>query len=85
MDRVTIGALVEDLIPFTEKGNKVTEVEIVPRSLVEAVINYCNVVVEYAEQSAGIVNDRDQGMVDMAKSVARYAKHLLKEFEEGES
>lgn len=85
MDRVTIGALVEDLIPFTEKGNKVAEVEIVPRALVENIIDYCEGIVEYAEQSAGIVTDRDQGTVDMARSVVQYAKRRLKKFEEGES
>ena len=39
--RVTIGELVEDFIPHTEKGNKITQVEIVPRKIVEDIIEYC--------------------------------------------
>ena len=34
MSRVTIGEITEDLLPFTEKGNKVITVEIVPRKQV---------------------------------------------------
>ena len=50
--RVTIGQLTEDLIPFTEEGNKVTDIEIVPRKLVEMIIDYAesetNGVADYA-------------------------------------
>ena len=41
MSQVTIGELVEDLIPHTEKGNKVMPVEIVPRKIVEDIIQFC--------------------------------------------
>lgn len=50
--RVTIGQLTEDLIPFTEEGNKVADIEIVPRKLVEMIIDYAesetNGVADYA-------------------------------------
>lgn len=41
MSQVTIGELVEDLIPHTEKGNKVMPVAIVPRKIVEDIIQFC--------------------------------------------
>lgn len=41
MNQVTIGELVEDLIPHTEKGNKVVPVTIVPRKIVEDIIQFC--------------------------------------------
>lgn len=41
MSRVTIGDITEDLLPFTEKGNKVIMVEIVPRKIVEDIIQFC--------------------------------------------
>lgn len=41
MSQVTIGELVEDLIPHTEKGNKVMPVAIVPRKIVEDIIAEC--------------------------------------------
>ena len=51
--RVTIGQLTEDLIPFTEEGNKVTDIEIVPRKMVEMIIDYAesetNGVADYAK------------------------------------
>ena len=50
--RVTIGQLTEDLIPFTEEGNKVADIEIVPRKMVEMIIDYAesetNGVADYA-------------------------------------
>ena len=51
--RVTIGQLTEDLIPFTEKGEKAMDIEIVPRKMVELIIDYAKTethgVAEFAE------------------------------------
>lgn len=38
--RVTIGQLTEDFIPHTEQGNKALNIEIVPRKMVEMIIDY---------------------------------------------
>lgn len=38
---VTIGQLTEDLVPYTEKGNKVAEIEIAPRKIIEDIIQFC--------------------------------------------
>ena len=50
--RVTIGQLTEDLIPFTEKGEKALNIEVVPRKMVEMIIDYAesetNGVADYA-------------------------------------
>ena len=51
--RVTIGQLTEDYLPHTEKGNKAAEIEVVPRKLVEMIIDYAesetNGVADYAK------------------------------------
>ena len=41
MSQVTIGELVEDLIPHTEKGNKIIPVAIVPRKIIEDICDMC--------------------------------------------
>ena len=50
--RVTIGQLTEDFIPHTEQGNKALNIEIVPRKMVEMIIDYAesetNGVADYA-------------------------------------
>lgn len=38
--RVTIGQLTEDFIPHTEQGNEALNIEIVPRKMVEMIIDY---------------------------------------------
>lgn len=38
--RVTIAQLAEDWIPFTEKGNMAENIEVVPRKMVEMIIDY---------------------------------------------
>ena len=48
--KVTIGALTEDLVPFTEKGNLVADVAIVPRQIVEDIIRYCEEAMMIEEQ-----------------------------------
>lgn len=51
--RVTIGQLTEDFIPHTEQGNKALNIEIVPRKMVELIIDYAKTethgVAEFAE------------------------------------
>jgi hypothetical protein len=47
--RVTIGELVEEFIPHTEKENKITQVEIVPRKIVEDIIEFCREGASYAQ------------------------------------
>ena len=39
--RVTIGQLTEDLTPFTKQGDEAMNIEIVPRKIVEDIIEYC--------------------------------------------
>ena len=50
--RVTIGQLTEDFIPHTEQGNKALNIEVVPRKMVEMIIDYAesetNGVADYA-------------------------------------
>lgn len=51
--RVTIGQLTEDFVPHTEQGNKALNIEIVPRKMVELIIDYAKTethgVAEFAE------------------------------------
>jgi hypothetical protein len=80
--RVTIGELVEDFIPHTENGNKITQVEIVPRKIVEQIIYYC-------ESNADLTSSYnhihyDNGWHDAMDRVKERAEFLLSEFEKGE-
>ena len=63
--RVTIGQLTEDLIPFTEEGNKVADIEIVPRKMVEMIIDYARSethgVAEFAEI---LLKNFEEGVTD---------------------
>lgn len=51
--RVTIGQLTEDFVPHTEQGNEALNIEIVPRKMVELIIDYAKTethgVAEFAE------------------------------------
>lgn len=51
--RVTIGQLTEDFVPHTEQGNEALNIEIVPRKMVEMIIDYAKSetrgVAEFAE------------------------------------
>ncbi len=81
MNGVTIGELVEDFLPHTEKGNKITQVEIVPRKIVEQIIYYC-------ESNADLTSSHntvyyDNGWKDALNRVKERAEFLLKEFENG--
>jgi hypothetical protein len=79
MSKVTIGELTKDLIPFTEKGDKIITVEIVPRKIVENIITYC-------DECNGKI-DAESSLIDAGKKFAydnmkRYAKEQLRKFEE---
>ena len=81
MNGVTIGELVEDFLPHTEKGNKITQVEIVPRKIVEQIIYYC-------ESNANLTSSYnpmyyDNGWKDALNRVKGRAEFLLSEFENG--
>lgn len=81
MNGVTIGELVEDFLPHTEKGNKITQVEIVPRKIVEQIIYYC-------ESNADLTSSYNtvyynNGWSDALKRVKERAVFLLNTFENG--
>lgn len=81
MGRVTIGDITEDLLPFTEKGNKVIMVEIVPRKIVEEIIHFCE---ENSKlESTNETMMYDNGWRDSLQRVKERAEYLLNEFEEG--
>lgn len=81
MSRVTIGDITEDLLPFTEKGNKVITIEIVPRKIVEDIIHYCeaNRNIHSSLNTAHYENGWSDGLA----RVKERAEYLLNEFEEG--
>ena len=87
MSRVTIGEITEDLLPFTEKGNKVITVEIVPRKIVEDIIAKCreweNDNREYGDKAGEISKFVYYAKADCYKGVVEEAIELLKQFEEG--
>lgn len=77
-ERVTIGDIAEDLLPFTEKGNKVITVEIVPRKIIEDIIAYCNKQREKrADQAPTTV-----GIVFAYDDVKAFAETQLRKFED---
>lgn len=75
MAQVTIGELTEDLLPFTEKGNKVITIPIVPRKIVEDIISLCEE--EYLDTFL-TTTAREE-----ARKIGELAKIKLFEFEEG--
>lgn len=79
MSRVTIGQLTEDLVPYTEKGNKVANIEIVPRKIVEQIIYYCESNADLASSYNTI--HYNNGWSDALKRVKERAEYLLSEFE----
>ena len=82
MSQVTIGELVEDLIPHTEKGNKVMPVEIVPRGMIEAIINKCEEDKKSCCDVAGTKEAEEDAIVfSYASEIIDFAKDMLKEFE----
>lgn len=84
MSRVTIGDIKEDLLPFTEKGDKIITVEIVPRKIVEDIIAKCR---EWENDNREYANKANAYLyyakAECYKGVAEEAIELLKQFEEG--
>lgn len=86
-NRVTIGDITEDLLPFTEKGNKVITIEIVPRKIVEDIIAKCR---EWEINNREFSNKAERASkylyyakAECYKGIAEEAIELLKQFEEG--
>ena len=71
MGRVTIGELTEDYLPFTKEGNEATTIEVVPRKMVEMIIEKCR------QDVVGHTHSSDE-----AAKIKQYAEMLLREFEE---
>ena len=82
MSRVTIGDITEDLLPFTEKGNKVIPVEIVPRKIVEKIIEWCDSDITFFGESTDSMFE--EGRLFEAKKIKGLAEYLLEVFEEGD-
>lgn len=87
--RVTIGQLVEDTIPFTNKGDKAMQIEVVPRKLVEDIIEICLGLGE-VNYDKGVANEKNHrrlsGYMCYSRSrayenVAQIAHELLEKFE----
>lgn len=79
MSKVTVGELTQDLIPFTEKGDKIINVEIVPRKIVENIIVYCKMRSDKAFDDSSLI---DIGKRYAFDDVIAYAENQLKMFEE---
>ena len=88
MGRVTIGDITEDLLPFTEKGNKVIMVEIVPRKIVEDIIDLCSALFNQScdqrdkEKNVSFINYL-YGQANAFEYIQTFAEGKLREFEEG--
>lgn len=92
MSQVTIGELVEDMIPHTEKGNKVMPVEIVPRKIVEDIIRLCEndisifekLIEKHLKQNNLTERERQRLLAkrEQAYHIMHYAQGKLLEFEE---
>ena len=87
-NRVTIGDITEDLLPFTEKGNKVITIEIVPRKIVEDIIDLCSALYDQScdqgdkETNVSFRNYLN-GQAEAFEFIQLFAKGKLREFEEG--
>lgn len=85
--RVTIGQLVEDTIPFTNKGDEAMQIEIVPRKLVEDIIEYCLAKGERCYDVALHLDDHPNeqsrwfARSRTAEAIAQEAHELLEKFE----
>lgn len=79
MGQVTIGELTEDLVPYTEKGNKIVNVAIVPRKIVEQIIYYCESNADLASSYNTV--HYNNGWSDALNRVKERAEYLLSEFE----
>ena len=87
--RVTIGQLTEDLTPFTQQGDEAMNIEIVPRKIVEDIIEICLDLGE-VNYDKGVANEKNHrrlsGYMCYSRSrayenVAQIAHELLEKFE----
>ena len=88
MSGVTIGELVEDFMTHTETGNKITQVEIVPRAIVEEIIKLCKegeneAKDEFAKAIKEITRTRAGEKCRVFKRIREYAEEALEKFEKG--
>lgn len=84
MGQVTIGELTEDLVPYTEKGNKIVNVSIVPRKIVEDIIAECDKArAKYLESDN--ISEFMVGEASFAGVILCKAYDLLSEFEKEEA
>lgn len=86
--RVTIGQLTEDLTPFTKQGDEAMNIEIVPRKIVEDIIEFCLKLGEenYDEGNSLAEHDLEEANKRYLKSrtyefIAQFAHELLEKFE----
>ena len=83
MSRVTIGDLIDVVIPFEAKSDKIIPIEIVPRKIVEEIINKCEEDKQSCCDVAGTKEAEEDAIIfGYASEVIDFAKALLKEFEE---
>lgn len=77
MSRVTIGDLVHDYnhLCLTVEKAKVRDIEVIPRKVVEDIIDYAKQVHDAAPES--------EGKQMAAEDIIGYAESCLKDFEEG--
>lgn len=78
MSRVTIGELTEDYLPFTKEGNEATTIEVVPRKMVEMIIEKCKLDHVQFEDDKGFTA---AGVRAEAEQIKKYAEGLLRDFE----
>ena len=86
--RVTIGQLTEDLTPFTKQGDEAMNIEIVPRKIVEDIIELCLDLGEknYDDGNSLADHDLEEANKRYLKSrtyefIAQFAHELLEKFE----
>lgn len=83
MSRVTFGDLYNDYLDVnTSVGDckKVQKIEIVPRKIVEMIIDKCNDEIDYCKQFEG--NEYYDGKADGVGFIKNITKMLLKEFDD---
>lgn len=79
---VTIGDIIEDVNPVTAKGQKVLTVAVVPRGMIEAIINKCEEDKKACCDVAGTKEAEEDAIVfSYASEIIDLAKDMLKEFE----
>lgn len=83
----TIGDIIEDVNPFTEKGAKIVTVPVIPRKIVEDIIAECehDISVYSALMERGNLTERKQqrvyAKIEYAYQLMHFAQSKLLEFE----